>query len=258
MLTGGGASGGSGAGLTIDPHAVLGVPVGAPAGDVRAAYRRLARVVHPDVGGTDELFRVVGTAHDVLTGVPGVRRRKRPSRSYPPRGAYPPPPPPPPPRGPYRAPRPEDRRTPALWRSWLDLAQHVGTLVAAAAVGVVAFRLSPLTGILALAAAIGFSAPVLQPAYEGALRAGVVLLGSRVRIPPAVDPERFLEETCLDAPVGRQREDQLYAAYLRWCRTRGEPVASWIFVERLRALGLLFIKSSSWDTGLWVGVSLRR
>ncbi len=76
----------------------------------------------------------------------------------------------------------------------------------------------------------------------------------------AVEPERFLEATCLDAPVGRQREEQLYAAYVRWCHAghRGPPVASWVFVERLRSLGLLLVKPTGWEEGLWVGIALRR
>ncbi len=89
----------------INPHALLGVAVGAAESEVRGAYRRLVRAVHPDLGGTDELFRLVAAAADVASGRLSARRarRGRPSwDSWRPTG-------PPPPRGPYRAP-PLDQR----------------------------------------------------------------------------------------------------------------------------------------------------
>ena len=235
--------------LSVDPHAILGVRPGAPAPDIRAAYRRVALVVHPDRGGTDELFRVVATSFEVLRGTAQRRvRRPRPPST---------PPPKPPPRGPYRAPDPASRHTTSRWRAWRDLAEHAAPLVL---VGIVLAAAGSISAGLMLLAVFGAAAAsrALRASVEGFLRAVVVLRGSRVRVPPAVEPERFLEERCLDAPVGRQREDVLYEAYVGWCRSRGEPVAPWVFVERLRGLGLLFIKSSAWDAGLWVGVTLRR
>ncbi len=122
---------------------------------------------------------------------------------------------------------------------------------------------SQVHAALAVAAIVGLlfaSGPVLRPAIDGVLRAATVLLGSRVRVRSAVEPERFLEATCIDAPVGRQRDTDLYDAYTRWCRTTAgaDPVARWVFVERLRTLGLLYVKASGWEEGLWVGVTLRR
>ncbi|MDQ3107851.1 MAG: J domain-containing protein, partial [Actinomycetota bacterium] len=78
--------------LHVDAYRVLGVAPGESPAKVHAAYRRLVRLVHPDLGGTDELFRVVASAHEALTS--SRRRTRRPFR----------PPSPPPPPGPYRAP----------------------------------------------------------------------------------------------------------------------------------------------------------
>lgn len=46
--------------------AVLGLPEGASESDVRAAWVRLMRAVHPDGGGTDWLAARVNQARDVL------------------------------------------------------------------------------------------------------------------------------------------------------------------------------------------------
>lgn len=237
--------------LAVDPHAILGVVPTAGGVEVRAAYRRVALVVHPDRGGTDELFRVVATAYEVLTGTEPrrIRRTRRPTAS---------PPPPPPPRGPYRAPDPATRHTVSRWRAWRDLAEHATPLVLAGLLLVAANELHRnVLVVVALVLAVWFGS-ILRPSIDGFLRAVVVLRGTRVKVAPAVEPERFLEDRCLDAPVGRQREDVLYAAYVSWCRSRGEPVPPWVFVERLRGLGLLFVRASAWDGGLWVGVTLRR
>ena len=236
--------------LAVDPHTVLGLGPWPSAVEVRAAYRRVAQVVHPDRGGTDELFRVVAAAAEVLSGATPRRiRRMRPSSS---------PPRPPPPRGPYRAPDPSLRHTVSRLRAWRDLAEHALPLGLAATFLVAAAALDRGLAVgLLLLLAVG-SPKILLPSVEGLLRALVVLRGSHVKVAAAVEPERFLEDRCLDAPVGRQREDVLYAAYVSWCRSRGDPVPSWVFVERLRGLGLLFIKASAWDAGLWIGVTLRR
>jgi hypothetical protein len=142
-------------------------------------------------------------------------------------------------------------------RAWRDLALDAGVLAAAGLVVVGAFALAWPVGAVALLALVVLGGSVLRPAVEGVLRSAIVLLGARVHVREEVAPERFLEATCLDAPVGRQREDELYAAYVRWCGDR-RPVAPWVFVERLRTLGLLLVKSSAWEDGLWVGVTLRR
>ena len=241
----------------VDPHRLLGVPATATRDAIAAAYRRVAQVAHPDRGGTDELFRVVeGARHDLLDP-PRLRRAHR--RAGAPR--WTPPPPPPPPRGPYRAPPPEERHVVATWRAVRDLGFFGAVLVFAGVVVAGAFLIGPRSGVVALvllAAALVGRAPLLRPAVDGALRAVIVLAGARVRVPDAVAPERFLEATCLDAPVGRVGEDVLYDAYVRWCGGRGRPVAPWVFVEQLRTLGLLLVKPSSWDPGLWVGLTLPR
>ena len=51
----------------IESHrAVLGVERGADAEAIRAAYRRAAKLAHPDRGGSSEAFRRVRTAADTL------------------------------------------------------------------------------------------------------------------------------------------------------------------------------------------------
>lgn len=150
----------------------------------------------------------------------------------------------------------------APWRAVRDLAFFGAVLAFAGLVVTGAFLIGPRSGMVALvlvAVALAGRAPLLRPAVDGALRAVIILAGSRVRVPDEVAPERFLEATCLDAPVGRVGEDVLYDAYVRWCGAgRGRPVAPWVFVERLRTLGLLLVKPSAWDPGLWVGVTLPR
>lgn len=58
-------------------YAVLGVDRGAPQGDIKKAYRRLARQLHPDVSPGDdaaaERFKQVTQAYDVLSD-PAKRR----------------------------------------------------------------------------------------------------------------------------------------------------------------------------------------
>lgn len=241
--------------LSADPHRVLGLAAGAPPPAIHAAFRRLARRVHPDLGGTDELFRVVGAAHEALTRTP-VRRTRPTWRPTP--WNIPPRPPRRPAPVPYRAPAPQDRPHPPAWRAWRDLGEHFVVLAAAAVVIAAAGRLDPRLFAAAVILVVGLSGTLLRPALEGALRSVVIIRGARVRVAPEIEPERFLEETCLDAPVGRQDEAQLYLRYIDWCmaRRRG-PIPHWVFVERLRGLGLLYVKASIWDAGLWVGIRLR-
>ncbi len=50
-------------------HEVLGVSAGAPPHDVRAAFRRFARLHHPDLGGNQEAFRAGLEAYQRLAGL---------------------------------------------------------------------------------------------------------------------------------------------------------------------------------------------
>ncbi|MFJ3956414.1 J domain-containing protein [Arthrobacter sp. NPDC090010] len=47
-------------------YEILGVPVTASTQDIKAAYRRAARISHPDLGGDPERFRAVTLAYEVL------------------------------------------------------------------------------------------------------------------------------------------------------------------------------------------------
>lgn len=60
---------------------VLGLKVGATEEQVKAAYRSLSKRVHPDAGGTDELFRRVNEAYERLTEAPGFDDGAEPSEA---------------------------------------------------------------------------------------------------------------------------------------------------------------------------------
>lgn len=56
--------------MNDDPYAVLGVPPGATAAEIRSAFRRLARQYHPDVNpdpAAPERFRAIAAAYEVLS-----------------------------------------------------------------------------------------------------------------------------------------------------------------------------------------------
>jgi len=60
--------------MADDPYAILGVPKGASEEDIRRAFRKLAKELHPDVTrGTDERFKKVSSAYEIL-GDPEKRR----------------------------------------------------------------------------------------------------------------------------------------------------------------------------------------
>jgi hypothetical protein len=50
----------------VDPHAVLGVSAGASAEEMKAAFRRRARELHPDHGGDAAAFIALKRAYDGL------------------------------------------------------------------------------------------------------------------------------------------------------------------------------------------------
>lgn len=57
----------------LDPYKVLGLASDATLSEVKAAYRRLARLLHPDLNGSepaDEMMRVLNLAYDAITRAP--------------------------------------------------------------------------------------------------------------------------------------------------------------------------------------------
>jgi DnaJ-class molecular chaperone len=60
--------------MADDPYVILGVPRSASDEDIRRAFRKLAKELHPDVSrGTDERFKKVSQAYEIL-GDPDKRR----------------------------------------------------------------------------------------------------------------------------------------------------------------------------------------
>ena len=51
----------------IDLYRLLGIKRGATKEEVRKAYRRKAKVSHPDKGGSAEAFSALTVAHEVLS-----------------------------------------------------------------------------------------------------------------------------------------------------------------------------------------------
>ncbi|WP_374204804.1 DnaJ domain-containing protein [Pseudonocardia sp. WMMC193] len=83
---------------------LLGVSAAASHAEVRAAYRRLAKELRPDLGRNAALFRLVVEAHSILTTERDATsdRDVRPSPTRPPRPSTSQAPPPPPQTGPCR------------------------------------------------------------------------------------------------------------------------------------------------------------
>lgn len=50
-----------------DLYQILGVPPTADSQAIKTAYRTAAKILHPDLGGDPEAFRLLKLAHDVLT-----------------------------------------------------------------------------------------------------------------------------------------------------------------------------------------------
>jgi hypothetical protein len=81
----------------VDYYELLGVDRGATAADIRSAYRTLAKVMHPDAGGTAGTFHLLRQAYETLSD-PALRAdydrtgtvvRPRPARSRAPRTGHP-------------------------------------------------------------------------------------------------------------------------------------------------------------------------
>jgi hypothetical protein len=53
--------------LKASPTDVLGISEDAKHDDIRATYRRLSKVLHPDKGGSKVLFQLVAEAYEILT-----------------------------------------------------------------------------------------------------------------------------------------------------------------------------------------------
>lgn len=58
-----------------EAYKVLGLPVGAPPDDIRAAHIRLMKKVHPDAHGTDWLAQKINAAKDLLLNAQSGQNR---------------------------------------------------------------------------------------------------------------------------------------------------------------------------------------
>jgi DnaJ domain len=53
-----------------DPHVVLQVPRGSSLIDIKSAYRKLAKIYHPDIStGSEEKFKQITAAYDILVKI---------------------------------------------------------------------------------------------------------------------------------------------------------------------------------------------
>jgi hypothetical protein len=78
----------------MDPHAVLGLPPGATADEVSAAYRALAKRWHPDRGGgrdAEQRMAQINAAYDLLRAAAWTQRHETRPPARPVRGAWLPP-----------------------------------------------------------------------------------------------------------------------------------------------------------------------
>jgi hypothetical protein len=188
-----------------DPFAVLGLAPTATLAEVRAARRRLAKEIHPDLGGDDSRMREVNRAFDQA-----VRRLLgRPERGDPPA-----PPPPDPPPSPTRQPPPAtaasrgEAPTPGPWVQYDEPSFTIDTLP------VDAFAALERVAV-ALGQIVAEDPPyllevVLRPPYlcwcrlellpeAGATTVMLVVAGVRHRRPPVIEEVRDLWVDTLNA-----------------------------------------------------------
>jgi hypothetical protein len=71
--------------IQIDPCVVLGVAPGASLQEIRDAYRRKAKLLHPDVGGEEWAFRILVQSYEVLSTARVVQASQAEFRAQPPR-----------------------------------------------------------------------------------------------------------------------------------------------------------------------------
>ena len=246
---------------SVDPYAVLGLDEAATEASVKKAYRRIAARVHPDRGGTDELFRIIDTAYDVLLRPHDSVLRRRTGATTTATWSRPRPK-----DEPFRAPPPDARTQPSKLRAWGWLALTSAALAAVVGIGaLVTVGLARTSTVpvgmvpaVTVAPQLVLFLLVGAPAVRSIGRAWTRARGNLVGGPTGAEPERFLAECCFDSPVHREHEERLYAAYVRWCdRREVHGVSPWVFIEHLRAMGLLHVRAASMEQGMFVGVRLR-
>lgn len=188
--------------MDADPHDVLGVSPGASSADVQAAYRRLARELHPDApgGGDAEAMAAVNAAYAALrNGSPG-----RP-------GAHPP----------TQSRNPDDSR--AENASLLEDARGAGAgvrepmwLPSRRTVVVVLAALAVLVGVLVTLAATGDD--VVEPRQATVTAAGMRFSPTQLRLAAGVGVEIDL----VNRDVGQRHNIAIYRGSA--LVARGEPI----------------------------------
>lgn len=67
----------------MTPYELLGIDKKATTAEVRSAYRKLSKIMHPDRGGDPEKFRELKEAHDILSDKDRRKRYDRTGRTAP-------------------------------------------------------------------------------------------------------------------------------------------------------------------------------